>query len=587
VAVPTATTAEVTATTTDDITSAEELLRSPGYNPEWGTPKYGGTLKVGQAWAQSWYNPNHSSTYDSLATLFQYDKLVRLDSWEGDAGGIKTDLAKSWKISDDGLTITFELREGVKFRSTGTMVKGGPYGGDFTCEDVQASMDFYLHPDTWTEGYRVASFKNQPLQHINAVNCPDGADGFTVEFKLDFVKGGTMNLLTGSMIVMHDKEYLEWREEVHPLEVNTNLFLLNGTGAWVPDSFDPDIGAKILKNENYWREGLPFLDVWDMIVVLDFATRFTSWASGQLHYFGQGSSSMQPGQVAQAQRDFPELKVHRVMATGGMGIQYNLKKPPFENLNFRKALNLALDHQAFKDLKKSGTFEGTEIYALQAPTTYFAHTTEEIMTWPGYRLPKDADIAEAKSLMAGEFGADSSAWPEISCVSRTSTNYMNLCLFVGDQWGKNLGLKVNMQFLEPAATSTITRGCQHDVTSGWPHLPVPVVDPDNIFLQFYHSESNGWAACSGEGNAAQGDFIGQAALNKLIAKQERIGDPAERKLVVQQIDRELTVEANYSASLEWIIYFYGTRPEVKGDVFTSLGAYSNHVNVWSRMWLDE
>ena len=63
-----------------------------------------------------------------------YDLLVQADPVNWDA--IIPDLATSWKISEDELTYTFTLREGVKFHD----------GATFTAEDVVASFNHILSP---------------------------------------------------------------------------------------------------------------------------------------------------------------------------------------------------------------------------------------------------------------------------------------------------------------------------------------------------------------------------------------------------------------------------------------------------------
>ena len=68
---------------------------------------------------------------------------------------------------------------------------------------------------------------------------------------------------------------------------------------------------------------------------------------------------------------------------------------------------------------------------------------EWIRTWPGYRQPKDEDIAEANRLMDEVFGAGER--PMVQCMAvATDQSDINACLFVMDNLGKNLGMTLAM-----------------------------------------------------------------------------------------------------------------------------------------------
>ena len=54
------------------------------------------------------------------------------------------------------------------------------------------------------------------------------------------------------------------------------------------------------------RGGLPLLDKYHNVVIKDIGSRFTALATGKIHYMGEGSWSMTPGQAEQAIRDFPD-----------------------------------------------------------------------------------------------------------------------------------------------------------------------------------------------------------------------------------------------------------------------------------------
>ena len=115
--------------------AAEASLGEIGGDVTVSPAKYGGTLKA--AFQNEWagLDPHTVSSYSSyqilnnvVETLTFYDDNLNLIPW----------LAESWERSEDGLTWTFKLREGVKFHN----------GREMTAEDVKWSFDRLLDPET-------------------------------------------------------------------------------------------------------------------------------------------------------------------------------------------------------------------------------------------------------------------------------------------------------------------------------------------------------------------------------------------------------------------------------------------------------
>ena len=96
-----------------------DLLRAP--EP---SPKRGGVLKWGGLANSTLYDLHQTGTIANMGPQApMYDLLVQVDPTNWDK--VIPDLAKSWKISEDGLTYTFSLREGVKFHD-GAPLRGYP-----------------------------------------------------------------------------------------------------------------------------------------------------------------------------------------------------------------------------------------------------------------------------------------------------------------------------------------------------------------------------------------------------------------------------------------------------------------------------
>ena len=367
--------------------------------------------------------------------------------------------------------------------------------------------------------------------------------------------------------------------EESPGEVRRENWYLNmGTGPFLAEEMQQDIVTMIRWNPNHWREELPFVDGIEVFVIRDLATTFAALVTGKIDVSGQGSSSMTAGQVAQAQRDFPDrVEIRRFLSTGGRGLRYNLTVPPFDDIRVRKAFSLALDHDEYKLFKMYGSLEGTEIAGVIAPGTFWAHTEEEMLTWPGYRQPKDEDIAEANRLLDEVYGEG--IRPEISCMSIGTQHYVDLCLYAADQWAKSLGVTVIMEIEDGAVNAERGRICEYQVQSRLVGRLALVADPEYWLNEAYLSTGAGFNPCLI-------GYEGQAELDELISLQSIVLDPAERVKLVQIVEHQIVNDAYYGVTLDWLVYFYGTRPEVKGAVFSDYSTYTAHTWLWERVWLD-
>ncbi len=141
------------------------MLMAPEPNP-----RRGGILRWGGLANSTLYDLHQTGTIANMGPQApMYDLLVQVDpvNWNR----VIPDLAKSWKISDDGLTYTFYLREGVKFHD----------GAPLTAEDVVASFDQVIFPPAGVLSPRQGLFE--------AVKEVVATDALTVEFRLTEPRG--------------------------------------------------------------------------------------------------------------------------------------------------------------------------------------------------------------------------------------------------------------------------------------------------------------------------------------------------------------------------------------------------------------
>ena len=173
-------------------------------------------------------------------------------------------LAQSWTIADDGRTITFRLRPGVKFHD----------GRPFTSADVQFSVMEVLkkvHPrgiNTFAE--------------VTAVETPDP---MTAVFRLAKPAPYIMSALSGYESPMLPKHIFEQGD----IRTHQNANNPIGTGPFKFVEWRRGEFVRLDRNPDYWKPGLPYLDRVVVRFIGDTATRAAALEKGDAHVAGLGA----------------------------------------------------------------------------------------------------------------------------------------------------------------------------------------------------------------------------------------------------------------------------------------------------------
>ena len=586
-----------------DLTWMERYLQSPGYDPAWGEPVRGGTFVFGAQSDNAKFNTTGQGccyTHGCYRGL-PVNTLFRIDAWQGDLTAIEGDLVESWDVSEDGQTITMKLHEGVMFHEKMTEesivpmeFNGGQILGDeFVCEDAKATYDRFVNPPAWETGYPINRGKVY-LGHLESTSCPDGPRGYTFVMHFDMTMAKTMGILAGHSASIQDKDFIEW---VHDFgeregrsfgdtEIPANFYAMHGTGPFIPVDINESVSTTFDANPNYFREGLPLIDQYHNVVIKDPGSRFTALATSKVHYYGEGSYGFTSGQAEQALRDFQDTIVVNAQLNHWARTIYFGARAPWDDLRVRRAIHLALNRDEWKAFRRvkvgDSSIEGTQLANTMAPGTFFAPTQEEIGMWPGYRQPKDEDLAEANRLMDEVFGAGNR--PSAKCLGRTETvSNVDGCLWVMDQLRKNLGMEVESDFRETAAVTPITDSGNFDFSVGSFTSSV-IGDPDDRLYDSYIREflPVGRKASIGARWEEQPDVM--AEVERMIRAQTLELDPMKRKDLIRELDHYILDNVAQYVVMGWTNIFPSWRVELKG--WRGYDLYSNTKYVMhERMWL--
>jgi peptide/nickel transport system substrate-binding protein len=256
-----------------------------------------------------------------------FEGLVRLD----ETGHVLPLLARSWTVSDDGLTYTFKLQPGVKFHD----------GTPFDSSIVKFSLD----------RARAPSSTNAQKQFYEAIDSIETPDPLTAVIKLKHPEGLFLYWLAWGDSVM-----------VAPNTAATNKTHPVGTGPFRLKQWVRGDRIVLERNPDYWQQGKPKLDSVTFRFISDPQAQVAALRAGDIDAFPEFTAAEL---VPSFQKD-PRFEV-RIGATPNKLIAgMNNARKPFDDVRVRQALMLAVDRKAVMEGVYSGL--GTPIGSHYAPS---------------------------------------------------------------------------------------------------------------------------------------------------------------------------------------------------------------------------
>ncbi len=246
---------------------------------------------------------------DSVTYANIFEGLTRFTS----TGAIVPGLAESWDISDDGLTYTFHLHDGVKFHD----------GTDMNADDVKFTLDRARAEDS-------ANAQKALFAAIAEVNV---IDPLTVEVKLSEPNGNMLfNLAWGDAVI------------VAPESIDTIKTNPVGTGPFKFSNWVQGDKIEITRNPDYW--GTPAkLEKATFKFISDPTAAFASVMAEDVDVF---TGFPAPENLPQFEAD-PRFQVLVGSTEGETILSTNNKMPPFDNVKVREALAHAINRQEIID----------------------------------------------------------------------------------------------------------------------------------------------------------------------------------------------------------------------------------------------
>lgn len=390
----------------------------------------GGTLRVGIISDFGTLDPARSTRLiDEELYNNIYDPLVKLTP----DGQFIPGLSTKWTISDDGLTYTFELREGVKFHD----------GTDFNAQSVIDNWEWIKDPAN-------ASPRSTDLVLVEQLTASDPLT-LIVKLKTPFTPFiATITGRTGLISSMTAKNKLGDQYEMSPV----------GTGPFKFVEWNKNDHLTIEKNPDYWESDQPKLDKVEFIPIVNPSQKLNALISGQVDLVD--SIPFQDIPKVDSQKG---LIMETETSFGFQRITLNLQRSPFDNINNRRAVNFAINRDELNQLIYFGHFvPGFSFFS----TAGFANN-------PDVTVPNSVDMAKEELGKAGNPDGFSFTY-----LSGNDPQSIQISQLYQSQLAK-VGITMEIEALDSTALTQKRNSGDWDATGGgWSGM----IDPDQNSYAF-------------------------------------------------------------------------------------------------------
>ena len=274
------------------------------------SPKRGGHFRVGQ---------KHGSTTDTLNPELNNGTHTLLDfSWRGYLVEMDTDgapvpgLAESWEVSDDAKSWVFKIRDGVEFHN----------GKTVDTRDIVNSINVHRGEDT-----------TSPIKPLVEGFENVSADGGYIKIELSSGNADLPYVLANARMSIHPaaEDGIDWQSGI-------------GAGAYVIETYEPGVVAKLTKNPNFWNPDQGYFDSLEILPLIDPAARMNALVSDAVDAID--SIELKTARFLSDNKNFTVIENN-----GGQHFTFPMRTDtaPFDNEDVRLALKYAVDRQAMVD----------------------------------------------------------------------------------------------------------------------------------------------------------------------------------------------------------------------------------------------
>ena len=397
--------------------------------------------------------------------------------------------AESYTVSDDGLTWTFTLRDGLKWSD----------GSDLTAADFEYSFKRLASPDTaapyaetvvgMIDGYQDAI--GNPDADGNTTTDPDwdalnvhaSEDGKTLTIQLSYPCSYFDKLAAFVATAPVQQATVEANGDAWCTEPDT--FICNGP--YMITEWTPSERIVLSKNPYYvggWDSSKIVSDTITLLLLEDSSASYAAYNSGEAQLVKDVPTDEIPS-LTRAE-DGGDFYLDEIMGT--YYISLNDQEEPFTDVRVRKALSLAIDRDYVANTIMQGIY--TPATALVGPGIvdnegYFMDNANGGEPYIGDDY--EANLEEAKQLMAEAGYPDGEGFPTITYSANDAGYHIPVAEYLQQAWGE-LGITMNIDKVEWSSFIPMRRAGDYDISrNGW---SMDYNDPSNMLELFTTNNGN-------------------------------------------------------------------------------------------------
>jgi len=414
------------------------------YGPLADNPVMGGTLNVGSLVEPPGLDPFHQAADARISvTVLMYQGLF----YESKTGEALPLLATGHEISDDGLSYTIRLREGVKFHT----------GAQMSAEDVAYSYNYIRNADNGSPG----------AGDFGVITSVDVVDPLTVKFVLSEPNAALPMTLGNKYGAVIPKGWFD--DENAQNRMNSESV---GTGPFKLVEFNPNSNLVLEKNADYWEAGAPYLDAINITFLPNSASMLVAAKNKRIDIVNLS----RPQDVVQIE-GVEGLAIDRFPSLNQKTIDLGAETKPLDDVRVRQAISLAVDKQQIMQAAIGGYGQviGTMVIGMQD-------------RWgvPLDELPNQGvDIERAKALMVEAGYADGAS---IKLTTINGYDWMDPAAVTLKEQLAPIGLDVQIERADLGVWIKNFRASEMGFTfNDWATQP----DPNMLFFRHFHKKPEG------------------------------------------------------------------------------------------------
>jgi peptide/nickel transport system substrate-binding protein len=504
-----------------------------------GAPVRGGTAVIGELGDVLTWNPYlaEDQTTEEILSLVYPSLAIEQVDYRLHPPSFEPHLATSWSWSEDRLELVFHLDERAVWTD----------GVPVTAGDVVFSWRTQISPEL---GWPIAGAKDF-IESVEAV------DPHTVRFR--FSRSYPYQLMDaneGLVIPAHawsEIPYGQWRDTDWSGRVVS-------AGPFRRASHRPQQELVLERNDQYWKPGLPRLDrvVWRPVP--SKTSLLTQLLTGDIDVL----NGVPPADANRVRRD-PRLGLVLFPDRGYSQIRWNLRRPPFDDAEVRRALTLAIDREMIVDVVYEG-FGRVATGPILSGMWAFNRELE----------PLPHDPVAARRLLGEAGWADSDGDGVLDRAGRSFTFELltnaenelrqDICILVEDSLAR-LGIRVTPRFVEWGTLLSLEQRGEFDaIVSRW--IEPTLIDLDDL----WHSAS------PREPTMNTGGYT-NPEVDRLLAEVSDATDFAEQKPLLDRIQELIVADQPYTFLVE-TVRLVGVNGRIQGADINDATPYFNLEEWW-------